>query len=521
MSSPSIKAVFTTPQPGPAKVPGSPAPAEPGGSAPAGPILLKRKNRVGGAKSRELYLRLCRTGDLVVALCALVGVFIVANIGRMPGGLGDFLAIRLTVKSVLLLALFCVLWRLIFAACGLYRWEHVRSVWSEGWRIAAACSLAAAVALVFPLTTVSGAFEYETVLGFWGCVLVAVPVSRLVTQLVASRTNLEDIREVVIVGRGPRAIRLWRQLEESPDIGCRVLGFVDAPEGVACPAEVEARTLGTLEDVEAILVSHAVDEVLIALPVKSRYADIERVIRCCESVGVRARYLSDVFQTARPEQRPSGPDETLAIARTVTPDDYRKVIKRAIDVAGAGVGLLLLSPLMLAAAMAVRLNGPGSVIFAQDRYGFNRRRFRMYKFRTMVADAEEQQVRLEELNEAAGPVFKIRADPRVTRPGRLLRKYSIDELPQLVNVLKGEMSLVGPRPLPIRDVHRFTESALMRRFSVRPGLTCLWQISGRNDVSFDRWIELDLEYIDRWSLALDCRILLQTVPVVFRGIGAA
>jgi lipopolysaccharide/colanic/teichoic acid biosynthesis glycosyltransferase len=139
----------------------------------------------------------------------------------------------------------------------------------------------------------------------------------------------------------------------------------------------------------------------------------------------------------------------------------------------------------------------------------------------MVADAEEQQGRLEELNEASGPVFKIRSDPRVTRAGHLLRKYSIDELPQLINVLKGDMSLVGPRPLPIRDVHRFMASALMRRFSVRPGLTCLWQVSGRSDVSFDRWIALDLQYIDGWSLTLDCRILLQTVPVVFKGTGAA
>jgi lipopolysaccharide/colanic/teichoic acid biosynthesis glycosyltransferase len=453
MTSPSRKAVVTL-QPGPAIVPGPPAPA----GAPA-PILAKRKNRLGGTKSRELYLRLCRTVDVVVALSALVGVFIVANIGRMPDGLGDFLAIRLTVKSLLLLAFFCVLWRLIFAGFGLYQWEHVRSVWSEAWRIAAACSLAAGVALVFPLTTVSGAFEYEIVLGFWGCVLVAIPVSRLVTQLVASRTNLEDIREVVIVGRGPRALRLWRQLDQSPDVGCRVLGFVDAPEGVGCPPEIEARTLGTLEDLEAILVREPVDEVLIALPVKSRYADIERVIRCCESVGVRARYLADVFQTTRPDPPAGGPDEVLAVARTVTPDDFRKVIKRAIDVAGAGVGLVLLSPLLLAAAIAVRLSGPGSVIFAQDRYGFNRRRFRMYKFRTMVADAEEQQGRLEELNEASGPVFKIRSDPRVTRAGHLLRKYSIDELPQLINVLKGDMSLVGPRPLPIRDVHRFMASA--------------------------------------------------------------
>jgi exopolysaccharide biosynthesis polyprenyl glycosylphosphotransferase len=521
MASPSIKAV-DTPQPAPAIAPGpAVGPAASGAPAPLPAVLPRRKLRLGGAQSRALYIRLCRTSDLIVGLAALVGTFLVANIGHMPGGLADFLAIRLTVKSVLLLAFFCVLWRLIFVACGLYQLEHIRAVWSEAWRIAAACSLAAAAALVFPLTTVSGAFEYGTILNFWGLSLIAIPATRLAMQLVATRTNLDDVREVVIVGRGPRAVRLWQQVQASPDIGYRVVGFVDAPDEVTCPQEVRDLTLGTLEEFESIVVNRAVDEVLIALPVKSRYADIQMVIQTCESVGVRARYLADVFQTSRLELLSGRPEETLAVARTVTPDDYRKVIKRAVDVFGAGLGLLLLSPILLAAAAAVRLSGPGSIIFAQDRFGFNRRRFRMYKFRTMVAGAEEQQGLLEELNEASGPVFKIRSDPRVTRSGRFLRKYSIDELPQLLNVLKGDMSLVGPRPLPIRDVHRFTESALMRRFSVRPGLTCLWQINGRSDLSFDRWISLDLAYIDGWSLMLDWKILFQTVPVVLRGTGAA
>jgi exopolysaccharide biosynthesis polyprenyl glycosylphosphotransferase len=422
---------------------------------------------------------------------------------------------------VLLLVCFGVLWRLIFMACGLYEWNHIRTVRAEGRRIAVACTLAAAVALVFPLTTVSGAFGYLTLLSFWLGTLVALPLTRLGLYVVANRTNLEDIREVIIVGRGPRAVKLWHQLQQSPDIGYRVLGFVDAPEGTASPSEVDDLTLGTLDEFEALLMHRAVDEVLIALPVKSRYAEIQHVIQTCESVGVRARYLADVFQTARLDLRPDRPEDGLAIARTVAPEDYRKVVKRTIDVLGAGLGLIALSPVLLATALAVRLSGEGPIIFAQDRYGFSRRRFRMYKFRTMVAGAEEQQAQLEELNEASGPVFKIRVDPRVTRVGHLLRKYSLDELPQLLNVLRGEMSLVGPRPLPIRDVHRFTEGALMRRFSVRPGLTCLWQISGRSDVGFDRWIALDLKYIDEWSLLLDCQILLRTLPVVLKGTGAA
>jgi len=204
----------------------------------------------------------------------------------------------------------------------------------------------------------------------------------------------------------------------------------------------------------------------------------------------------------------------------VVSDDYRLAIKRGLDIVGAVVGLIVLAPIMAAVALAVKLTSRGPVLFAQARYGWRKRHFRMYKFRTMVMDAEMLQGALESRNEAAGPVFKMEHDPRVTPLGRFLRRSSLDELPQLWNVLRGDMSLVGPRPLPTRDVHRFNESALMRRFSVMPGLTCLWQVSGRSDLSFDRWVELDLEYIDRWSLLLDFTILGRTLPAVLRGNGA-
>ena len=171
-------------------------------------------------------------------------------------------------------------------------------------------------------------------------------------------------------------------------------------------------------------------------------------------------------------------------------------------------------------ALAVKLTSPGPVLFKQPRYGYNRRRFPMYKFRTMVKDAEQRLKELEHLNEAAGPVFKIKKDPRLTSIGGFLRSTSIDELPQLFNVLLGHMSLVGPRPLPVRDVSRFSEATLMRRFSVLPGMTGLWQVSGRSSLGFNDWIALDLKYIDNWSLLEDLRILLITVPVVLRGRGA-
>jgi exopolysaccharide biosynthesis polyprenyl glycosylphosphotransferase len=212
--------------------------------------------------------------------------------------------------------------------------------------------------------------------------------------------------------------------------------------------------------------------------------------------------------------------ETLITVYHATVEGWSLLAKRALDVVLAGLLLIVFAPLFAVVAFAVRLDSPGPVFFAQERMGLNKRRFRMHKFRTMQVGAEGRLRELAHLNETNGPTFKVRADPRVTAIGRLLRRTSIDELPQLWNVLRGDMSLVGPRPLPLRDVEGFEEDRHRRRFSVRPGLTGLWQVSGRNELPFDTWMELDLKYIDEWSLGLDLRILARTIPAVVSGLGA-
>jgi lipopolysaccharide/colanic/teichoic acid biosynthesis glycosyltransferase len=191
-----------------------------------------------------------------------------------------------------------------------------------------------------------------------------------------------------------------------------------------------------------------------------------------------------------------------------------------LDVTLAAGALLILSPILLIAAVAIKLTSSGPIFFLQERIGVNKRRFKMFKFRTMVPNAETLLADLEKHNEAGGPVFKIKNDPRITTIGKLLRRSSIDELPQLLNVLKGDMSLVGPRPLPVRDYEGFNEDWQRRRFSVKPGITCLWQVNGRSGISFDQWMLLDLRYMDEWSIWLDLKILAKTVPAVFRGAGA-
>jgi exopolysaccharide biosynthesis polyprenyl glycosylphosphotransferase len=215
-------------------------------------------------------------------------------------------------------------------------------------------------------------------------------------------------------------------------------------------------------------------------------------------------------------------DETAILTlHTGNQPSVELVVKRAIDVTCSAIALVLLAPVFLVIAAAIKLDSRGPVFFFQERVGSGRKTFRLAKFRTMVADAETRLIDLERYNEVNGAAFKMTNDPRITRVGRLLRKISLDELPQFFNVLRGDMSLVGPRPLPVRDVQRFDAKWQKRRFSVRPGITCLWQANGRHEISFDHWMELDLQYIDHWSLKLDFEIMLKTIPVVLRGTGAS
>ena len=211
----------------------------------------------------------------------------------------------------------------------------------------------------------------------------------------------------------------------------------------------------------------------------------------------------------------------MLVFRSTPEDSWQKVAKQAIDVFGALAFLTLFSPIFLLFAALIKLSSPGPVLFRQRRSGLNGRPFTMLKFRSMVTNAEQRKAELQALNEMEGPVFKLTNDPRVTSVGRIIRRWSIDEWPQMINVLRGDMSLVGPRPLPVDEVLRFDDFADRRRLSVKPGLTCLWQVKGRNEVkNFKDWVRLDLEYIDNWSLWLDVKILFQTIPVVVMGTGA-
>jgi exopolysaccharide biosynthesis polyprenyl glycosylphosphotransferase len=469
--------------------------------------------------SAHRHTELFRLTDTLVILLVMAAAFLLTNRGEISD-LEQFLALRITMKNALLLVAFLVLWQKIFATANRPSGWGGPGRAGELIQVSVACTLAALVACVVPLAGLSHSFGVAAVALFWVTSVPATLAARRVARVAAETlTRVGRTRQVIIVGSGPLAHAAYRNVCGSPDTRCQVVGFVDTNDRILVP-EVRELLLGGLSELEAILMHRNVDLVVIALPVKSCYSSIQEAIRVCERVGVESRYLADIFhgELARQEYDPDA--GMPSVAMKVVQDDGRTLLKRGFDVTAAVLGLLVLSPLLVAIAVAIKLTSPGPVLFAQERYGLNRRIFRMYKFRTMVADAEALQQSLEHLNEAGGPVFKIRDDPRVTPLGNLLRRTSLDELPQLLNVVKGEMSLVGPRPLPLRDVRHFGHGALMRRFSVRPGLTGLWQVSGRSDLDFEDWIRLDLQYIDRWSISLDLRILLQTLPAVVRGAGA-
>jgi exopolysaccharide biosynthesis polyprenyl glycosylphosphotransferase len=331
----------------------------------------------------------------------------------------------------------------------------------------------------------------------------------LMRQWITSRLGQSQLsRRVILIGTAEDATRLQEEL--------RARGA----ESVEVVARLDLNNSST-EDLVEMLHEHSANGVLITAR-HTYFGQIEKAIQACELEGVEAWLLADFFNTQVSQTTLDDFNgRPMLVFRSTPEDSWQKVAKQAIDVFGALAFLLFLSPVFIAVALAIRFTSPGPVLFRQRRSGLNGRPFTMLKFRSMVTDAEQLKVELQALNEMEGPVFKLTNDPRVTPIGRFIRRWSIDEWPQMINVLLGDMSLVGPRPLPVDEVQRFDDLAHRRRLSVKPGLTCLWQVNGRNEVTnFKDWVRLDLEYIDNWSIWLDVKILFRTIPVVILGTGA-
>jgi exopolysaccharide biosynthesis polyprenyl glycosylphosphotransferase len=401
-----------------------------------------------------------------------------------------------------------------------YESFRTRSVWPEIGRIAKATASVALIhiAAIFFLRLhedVSRLF-FGT---YFALTFALLATNRLVLRRVAHsvRRGGVNTRVFAVVGSGELAHDVVRTAEEHPEWGFQFAGHILDAQGAGNPKP--ELVLGTVAQLGQILDDNVIDEVIFAVP-RERLAHIEGAFRLCQEQGASARVCLDLFDVGGARVAFGDMDglPMLSFSRAPT-DEVALFFKRAFDVVSSAVAVLLLSPAFIATAIAVKADSPGPVFFRQTRVGKNGRPFKMLKFRSMYVDAEDRLESLRAQNEASGPVFKMRNDPRVTRVGRFIRRTSLDELPQFLNVLSGEMSIVGPRPPVPAEVKQY-QRWQRRRLSVKPGITCTWQVSGRSDISFDQWMKLDLEYIDTWSLWQDIRICFRTVPAVLLSRGA-
>ncbi len=424
-------------------------------------------------------------------------------------------------SDIALVVAFSLLWIFIFNALGAYSYGRFSSLRKEWVTVVKATGIGVSLffAAHFFLRLGYVARTYVLIFAAVNFILLSLEKAVLFYAAREVRKRGRRRRRILIAGEGEHARAFLEGAKEHIAWGVTIIGCVTEGPGVGIPSFPDLKHLGTYADIESILHGQVVDEVLICVSWDA-FGPIRKIIECCEREGVQVRIFSDFFGQMIRRIRVDRPYGMNIVSLITLPDnEFRLLIKRLMDVAVSGFLLLALSPLFLIVVLLIKATSKGPVLYRWDVVGLNKRPFRSWKFRTMIANADLMKDALMDRNEMQGPAFKIRDDPRITKIGKFLRKYSLDELPQLWSVFKGDMSLVGPRPSYSDELARF-DSWQRRKLSVKPGLTCLWQVQGRNRiVDFDTWVRLDLEYIESWSLGLDLKILLKTIPAVFKGTG--
>lgn len=479
---------------------------------------------------RRLLLQFLKFIDLCIIVLAIDFSIMVTpsqHIDFWPESLQAVLSSSYPLRDIILFAFCLYIWHKLFEHFGLYLSRRLSTLNHEILDIIKATALGSlSITIVFAIVS-------ELVINFEFVALLWI-TSTLVTLLsrVAMRSILGQLRrfgrnkrKILIVGTNEQAIEFSRKIKHCLELGYDLIGFVDRYKDSNNSKETNDKInlVASIQDLPDFLCRNEVDEVAIFFPMRSHYDEVHEIVSICEQHGIIVRMRTNMFELnlgrSFVDQIVGEPLITIYTGN-MNNQGWKIITKYLFDFYAALTLLILLSPLLLLVAILIKLDSKGPVFFTQERIGVNKSRFRMYKFRTMATDAEHRIKDIEHMNEADGPVFKIKDDPRITQIGKWLRKTSIDELPQLLNILKGEMSLVGPRPLPQRDYEYFKTHWHRRRFSVRPGITCLWQISGRSNISFEQWMELDMKYIDNWSLSMDIKILFRTMRTVISGDGA-
>jgi exopolysaccharide biosynthesis polyprenyl glycosylphosphotransferase len=422
-------------------------------------------------------------------------------------------------------AVFVVVWCMAAADQRLFQSHRGEGLFNQLFAVAKAV----VITLVFSVFLIGflrrQGLDQEFIAYFGAAILAFILLFRLTLRLILwlLRRGGFDYKRILLIGANPRAKHLVDVIVSHGRYGYHIFGLLeDEPERAELFKEHKIRCLGGFADLEEILLNEVVDEVYICLPVKRFYEEITSMAHLCEGIGVSVKMIADMFPLHVARSHVAQLEDIPLLTLSAIPQAHLQLAaKRLIDILVSGLFLVLIAWwLFPVVAILIKLDSRGPVFFTQERVGLNQRRFKIIKFRSMIADAEQLKERLAEQNEADGPVFKMRRDPRTTRVGRFLRKFSVDEMPQVINVFLGHMSLVGPRPPVPKEVAGYTWDQ-RRRLSVRPGITGLQQVSGRSDVTFDQWVELDLAYIDHWSLMEDLRILYRTFQVVVLAKGAA
>jgi exopolysaccharide biosynthesis polyprenyl glycosylphosphotransferase len=474
---------------------------------------------------RRFLLNALKLYDLALVVLSFgIATILVAHADKRVS-LAEFFSMRVKLSNCLIFALFLFAWHGILYSCGLYRSRRLSTRKAEiqdafrAVMMATAClALGAALCSVKMVTP-------RFIVFFWAVATALVTVSRMILRESLGQVRLHghNLRYVLVVGTNSRAIRYAQRIADAPERGYRILGFVDDDWPMMGEFLVSGfSAVSDLAGLPEFLRSNVVDEVAMYLPLRSFYEHAFQVAALCEQHGILMRFDGDVFNLKTARSRAEELDGEHYVATYTGVREWGPLmVKRILDVVVSTLVLALLAPLFAVVAVLIWATSNGPIFYLQERVGLNKRRFVIHKFRTMVPNAEKLIDQLEQRNEVSGPVFKIKNDPRITPLGKFLRRTSIDELPQLLNVLNGDMSLVGPRPLPVRDYEGFNTDWQRRRFSVRPGITCLWQVNGRSSIPFEQWIQLDLQYMDEWSLWLDLKILARTIPAVLKGSGAA
>ncbi len=472
-------------------------------------------------RDRRLRLGLSLVDGLAAGVCLLLAAGIRSSEPFSSLGVPGSLAPPDDVYLCAAIAVVLLPW--VLRRCGAYAHQPGQGLGPLAGSLAAGCAFSAVGLLALGLTFGLEGLSASVVALYSATLAVALVTGRLMifTGLREAQKRNRNAPTFVMIGSGPAAQRLAQRIAANPSWGMRNLGFLDDEPTSRDREILGARYLGRAKDLADLLARRVVDEVIVAPKPQELFSvSTGETVALCHAVRVDVTIASDLLGTS------GAMLHNLLGVPALTSSHYQRrplwalAVKRGMDILGAALGLVLTLPLWLLVAIAIRIESPGPVFLVQRRSGLRGRTFPLLKFRTMYPNAEARREALQEYNEVSGPVFKMKNDPRATRVGRFLRKYSVDELPQLINVLLGHMSLVGPRPAIPSEVSRY-ELAQHGRLSVRPGMTGLWQVSGRSLVSFEEGIRLDLQYLDEWSLLLDLRILARTVPAVLKAEGAS